>query len=65
MTPVTFQRLYAHDTGPIYPADEKIASTAIRSMNEHADGWDPFKVRFGLEDGSYVVVSPKKRRRAA
>ena len=63
MIPISFQRLYAHDTGPVYPAVEKIAATVVRSMNEHADGWDPFRVRFGLPDGSHVVVGPKKGRR--
>lgn len=61
MTIKTFQRLYRDMDGPIYPADEKIAATVVRSMNEHAGGWDPFRVRFGLEDGSRVIVSPKKR----
>ena len=62
MSVATFTRIYTDGQGPEYPATPKIVATVLRSMNEHAAGWDPFKVKFRMEDGSIVVVGPKRRR---
>lgn len=59
---VTFQRLYADSWGIEYPAKPEYVANVIRSMNEHADGWDPFRVRLRMSDGSVVTVSPKRKR---
>lgn len=62
-SPVSFQRIYSDGYGPVYPATPIIVATVIRSMNEHATGWDAFKVRFVMPDGAKIVVGPKRRKR--
>lgn len=64
MTPTHFARLYVNSTGPEYPADERVVDTVLRSMAEHADGPDSFKVRLRFGDGSTVIVTPKRKRGA-
>ncbi len=58
----TFQRLYVDSTGIEYPATPESVETVLRSMNEHAAGPDPFKVRLRFEDGSAVIAAPKTGR---
>lgn len=60
--PATFQRIYANDTGPEHAATPEVVRTVLASMNEHASGPDPFRVRFRYADGTSVVASPKRRR---
>jgi len=64
MPVATFQRLYLHHgPGPEHAATPQFVENVIRSMNEAASSDAPFKVRLRMDDGSAVVLKPKRGRR--
>lgn len=59
-TPVTWQRIYPDNADIEHPATELTIANVLRSMQESAGGILPFRVRFRMDDGSSVVVKPKR-----
>lgn len=57
---VSWQRIYADQAGLEHPATEVTIANVLRSMQESAGGILPFRVRFRMDDGSSVVVKPKR-----
>lgn len=63
MRVATFQRLYLHHgPGPEHVATPEYVANVLRTMHEAASSDAPFKVRLRLEDGSAVVLKPKRGR---
>lgn len=60
LTPIYWQRIYSADSGPISLALPGTVANVTRSMNEHAKGSDPFRVRVRFDDGSTVIAWPKQ-----
>lgn len=59
-SPISWQRIYPAEAGLEHPATEASVSNVLRSMQESAGGILPFRVRFRMDDGSSVVVKPKR-----
>lgn len=59
-TATSWQRIYPTEAGLEHPATEKSVSNVLASMRECAGGILPFKVLFRMDDGSTVIVKPKR-----